>query len=59
MLQNLNWVLVMSDEHGWICVVVEMENKAKKKTHVLSMIVQMLDVITSFNSNCYPVVRRK
>jgi hypothetical protein len=28
-------------------------------THVLSTIVQMLDVITSFNSNCYPVVIRK
>jgi hypothetical protein len=25
----------------------------KKKTHVLSTIVQMLDVITSFNFNCY------
>jgi hypothetical protein len=24
-----------------------------KKTHVLSTIVQMLDVITSFNFNCY------
>jgi hypothetical protein len=26
----------------------------KKRIHVLSTIVQMLDVITSFNCNCYP-----
>jgi hypothetical protein len=26
----------------------------KKLKHVLSTIVQMLDVITSFNCNCYP-----
>jgi hypothetical protein len=33
----------------------------KKKKHVLSTTVQILDVITSFNSNCYPVMvyRRK
>jgi hypothetical protein len=29
------------------------KEKGEKKTHVLSTIVQMLDVITSFNFNCY------
>jgi hypothetical protein len=29
------------------------ENNQQKRKHVLSTIVQMLDVITSFNFNCY------
>jgi hypothetical protein len=29
------------------------KKKKKKHKHVLSTIVQMLDVITSFNCNCY------
>jgi hypothetical protein len=39
--------------YGNTCVCMSVCVFVLKKTHVLSTIVQMLDVIKSFNFNCY------
>jgi hypothetical protein len=46
----VDWAFLPQDRDQYLAVV------NTKKKYVLSTTVQILDVITSFNLNCYPVM---